>query len=294
MNKVLERHFNPETDIKKLQIFLSEMRKLVSQGGYFHLGDIIYRIYKKGNNFDIKKDIRVWEISDKIIGFVLYLTTDNNPEFQIRPDLYQTLTAKEMISWTIKRAKELKQKKIEVSCLDIDNKKRDFLLSNNFEFFDDPIVFMEIDLLKLPEYKLPNEYSFKTVDELPDLLQLTGEESNSNDYINLYSSKEFKDDLGIRVCYKGKKIVSGCICWYDNIDNSGLFEPVGTAENYRGKGLAYSAMARTLENLYRYGAKKAYVRTNADNIPAIKLYEKIGFKIINYDLGYECKINEKF
>lgn len=293
MDKALGRKFDPEIDIKKLQLFLSEMRNHISQAGYFHLGDLIYRINKKSNNLDIEKDIRIWEISDEVVGFVFYLTVENNPEFQIRPDMYQTKIANEMILWTINRAKELQHENIEVSCLDIDTKKRDFLTSNKFKFFDDPIVFMEMQLSKIPKYELPNEYTFKTVNELPNLTELTGDELKSDENIMIFNSKEFKDDLGIRICYKNKQIVSGCICWYDNIDECGLFEPVGTIEDHRGKKLAYSAMAKTLQNLKKYSAKKAYVRTGADNIPAIKLYEKLGFSITNYDLGYKLEISRK-
>ncbi|MDA3846880.1 MAG: hypothetical protein PF505_10135 [Vallitaleaceae bacterium] len=38
-----------------------------------------------------------------------------------------------MVAWTIARAKELNLAKIEVSCLDIDSAKKDFLINNGFK-----------------------------------------------------------------------------------------------------------------------------------------------------------------
>lgn len=290
MKNVYGRKFNLDTDFNKLQLFLTEMRSSYSQGGFFHLGDLIYRIYKRSNGFDIEKDIRIWEESGRISGFVLYLTHDNNPEFQIRPDLYNSEISQEMVKWAINRGKELKHNCIEVSCIDTDLDKKKFLISNNFSFFNDPIVFMEIDLDRLPDYKLPENYSFKTVNDLPEKIELTGEEEVKDDHGDLFNSKYYKDDLGIRLCNSDQEIVSGCICWFDETDKSGLFEPVGTHIEHRTKGLAYCAMAKTLKNLKSYGATKAYVRTGGDNNPAIGLYKKLGFSIANYDHGYELEL----
>ncbi|QEN06244.1 GNAT family N-acetyltransferase [Thiospirochaeta perfilievii] len=291
MKKINRRSFNSLYDIKKLQIFLSEMRNLVSPAGYFHLGDLIFRTNKESNNFDILKDIQIWEKSGIIIGFVLYLTTESNPEFQINPDYYNTIISKDMIVWTIERAKELNLNSIEVSCLDIDKKKNEFLLANNFKPFDAPIVFMQRDLKNIPEYKLPVDYSFVTINDFPKTTQITGEESSNKENKNIIKSDKYNDDLGIRVIHKNVQIVSGCICWYDEVDKCGLFEPVGTIEEHRGKGLAFSAMVRTLLNLKNYGANKVYVRTGLDNTPAINLYKKLGFSISNYDNGFELDLN---
>jgi ribosomal protein S18 acetylase RimI-like enzyme len=45
-------------------------------------------------------------------------------------------------------------------------------------------------------------------------------------------------------------------------------------------------MARTVENLKRYGAEKVYVRTYRDNAPAVGLYQKMGFHVTHEDYGW--------
>ncbi|MCD4669949.1 MAG: GNAT family N-acetyltransferase [Actinomycetia bacterium] len=284
------REFNPETDIIKLQIFLAEMRNKVSQAGYFHLGDLLYRINLSSNNLDILKDIRIWENRERVNGFVLFLPTENNPEFQLRPELYKSNILNEMISWTIERAKQLNLGKIEVSCLDIDYLKKEFLIENGFKQFEDPFVCMERNLDSLPPCFLPKDYTFISYNDRPDLPGIYERTDTIEEYLKMCLLDKYKDDLGLRVCYRNKEIVAGCICWYDDIDNCGLFEPVGTIEKHQKKGLAFAVMAKTLENLKKYGVDKVYIHTSEKNLPAIKLYEKLGFRITNIDNGFELEI----
>ena len=115
----------------------------------------------------------------------------------------------------------------------------------------------------------------------------TGESITYEEYEYLCNAPGYKNDLGLQVCYQNQEIVSGCICWYDDIDNCGEFEPVGTNGEHRNKGLAFAVMAKTMENLKKYGAHTVYVRTEKDNTSAIRLYQKLGFNITNED--YEWK-----
>ncbi|MCP4177136.1 MAG: GNAT family N-acetyltransferase [bacterium] len=285
------REFKPDTDIKKLQHFCVEMRNKVSQGGYFHLGDLLFRINLSSNKIDVARDIRIWEDSERINGFVFYIPTLKNPEFLLRPELYGSSISKEMVDWTIERAKQGKADKIEVSCIDTDKKKEEFLIENSFTKFDDPYVFMEKSLDSVPSYSLPEGYSFISNNDRPDLPGVTGNVENTRkEYQRMCSPDEYIDDLGLRVCYNQIEIAAGCICWFDRIDNSGLFEPVGTNEKHRKKGLAFLVMTKTMENLKKYGADKVYVRTTNANKPAIRLYESLGFNITDIDNGWELKI----
>ena len=68
------------------------------------------------------------------------------------------------------------------------------------------------------------------------------------------------------------------------------FEPVGTVEAHRGKGLALAVMVRTMENLRRIGADRVYVRTGKVNTPAVSLYRKLDFAITDEDHGWALSI----
>lgn len=286
------RPFNPQKDIRTLQAFLAQMRGQVGQATYFQFGDLIWRIHYYKNGFNAAKDLRIWHDDDGCIeGFTHYQTQDNNPELFLRPEHYATPLADEMLAWCIERAKADDATTIVTSCIDRDSYKRSYLSQNGFQQLDDTMVFMERRLDgDIPEAELPPEYTIVSQTKRPDLASTTGSKWSAAEYAKIYNARGYKDALGLRVCYQGNEIVAGGICWHDDLDSCGELEPVGTNEEHRGKGLAFAVLSRILRNLKAYGAETAYVRTDKDNVPAVRLYQKLGFRIIDEDYGWELAI----
>lgn len=77
-----------------------------------------------------------------------------------------------------------------------------------------------------------------------------------------------------------------CICWFDAVNRSGEFEPVGTSTAFRGQGLGKGVMAEGLRRLRQQGARVAYVTALGDNHAAQKLYEAIGFTTYTREYAY--------
>ena len=280
--------FNPTTDIRNLQIFLAEMRDEVSQAGYFQFGDLMWRVHYAPNRFDGATDLQIWDDADgRIGGFTHYAGADDNPEFFLRPELYDSPMASEMIDWAVARARMGEASRIETSCIDADEPKAAFLSKAGFKQFDDPMVFMARSMdIPCGTLDLPADYAIVSHRDRPDLPGVTGVPIAQDAYSALCRAPGYRDELGLRICYQEREIVAGCICWHDDVGNCGEFEPVGTAEGHRGKGLAFAVMAQTLENLSRTGAEVVYVRTGKANAPAIRLYQKLGFVITDEDQGW--------
>lgn len=287
-----ERAFNRAEDFSKFQRFLAEMRRQVAQAAYFQWGDLLWRMHFPPNGFDESRDIRIWSgRAGEIYGFVFYLPPDDNPEFFLRPELYNSRIADEMVAWAVARARTGNAAFIETSCLAHDTLKAEYLRRGGFQPLDDVMVFMERNLATaLPVCQLPHGYSIVSAIERPELAGITGENLTPALYVNVCNALGYKDDLGLRVCYQNQEIVAGCICWHDEVDNCGELEPVGTDTAHRGQGLAYAVVAKTLNNLKRYGADMAYVRTDKENAPAVRLYQKLGFTITHEDVGCQRPI----
>ena len=140
---MIGRAFDPQADIRKLQAFLAEMRHEVAQAAYFQFGDLMWRNHYAANGFEASTDLRIWSDEDgRIGGFVHYLLSDANPEFFLRPALYDSPMADEMITWTVARARADNASTIETSCIGSDGAKAAFLTRAGFRQFDDPMVFM--------------------------------------------------------------------------------------------------------------------------------------------------------
>ena len=70
------------------------------------------------------------------------------------------------------------------------------------------------------------------------------------------------------------------LCWYDDANRVGEFEPVGTHQNYRRRGFGAAVCRYALHRLQEEGATKAivYASGRADQRQASALYESVGFR----------------
>ena len=80
--------------------------------------------------------------------------------------------------------------------------------------------------------------------------------------------------------------------WIDPINKIGDFGPVGALEAYRRQGLTRAALLEGLRRMKAYGMERVCISTGVSNVPAQRLYESVGFKIVNRYLDY-VKQSEK-
>ncbi|ALC06696.1 Mycothiol acetyltransferase [Corynebacterium deserti GIMN1.010] len=62
---------------------------------------------------------------------------------------------------------------------------------------------------------------------------------------------------------------------------------VGLAANYRGKGLGDPLVRLGLHHMQNQGAEKVILYVEADNLPAVSAYEKLGFSVAERHVIYE-------
>lgn len=62
----------------------------------------------------------------------------------------------------------------------------------------------------------------------------------------------------------------------------GEFEPVATRPDHHRKGLGRAMLTYGLQQMQAKGMKTALVRTGVDNLPAIGLYEAVGYEVVDH------------
>ncbi len=246
------------------------------------------------NKFDLDHDLRVW--TDKrgaVVGVAHYLARERNPELFLMPAWYaesDQALGDEMASWVRDRALRDGVKEVETSCVKGFAEKEAFLERHGFHCFGDPYVFMERSIKRIPDLPtLPVDYEFSPGDPdtpLPGITRSTDFDSFSS----VATAPFYRPDLAIRVAYQAREIAAGCICWLDEAGSVAEFEPVGSVEAHRRKGLASAVIVRALHRLRELGVSKAVVRTDDSNLPAVALYERLGFKTTARELGWSLTI----
>ena len=67
-------------------------------------------------------------------------------------------------------------------------------------------------------------------------------------------------------------------CGIHNLGGDGEVTNVAVDENYRGKGIAHEMLSYAMEDASKKGVEAFTLEVRVSNIPAIKLYEKLGFE----------------
>jgi mycothiol synthase len=75
-------------------------------------------------------------------------------------------------------------------------------------------------------------------------------------------------------------------CWIDPVNRIGDFGPVGACPAYRRQGLTRAVLLEGLRRLRAHGMDRVCVSTNVSNTPARRLYESVGFSIVNKYFDY--------
>jgi GNAT superfamily N-acetyltransferase len=98
----------------------------------------------------------------------------------------------------------------------------------------------------------------------------------------------YRPDLDLVAVGPDGVFASYCICWYDEVNHTGEFEPVGTHPDYRQRGLSSAVLREGMRRLQALGATLATVNTGAQDHPpkfaattAKSLYESAGFRVVN-------------
>ena len=134
-----------------------------------------------------------------------------------------------------------------------------------------------------PDQQLAEGMSFRSVteDDIDARVHLhraawVGSQFDRERYQSIRAMPSYQPSLDI-VLETEAGFASYCICWEDQASGLGIFEPVGTHPEWRGKGVGKAIILEGLRRLRDRGLDHAEVHTAGFNAPAQALYESCGF-----------------
>ena len=119
-----------------------------------------------------------------------------------------------------------------------------------------------------------NKEDISSINELGSLV-------NPN-FINTYNIQEYINNSNYIILVNEEESINGLLIIYSNIDYYEL-EIIVVGQKYRKKGIATNMLNYFLDN---YEKKDILLEVDTNNNDAIKLYDKVGFIIINTREGY--------
>jgi mycothiol synthase len=104
---------------------------------------------------------------------------------------------------------------------------------------------------------------------------------SNNDYAYFMQLPGYHRDLDVVAAAPEGVIAAFVNGWIDTLNQIGDLGPVGTRLAYRRQGLTRAVLLESLHRMKTLGMNRVCVSTGELNLPAIRLYESIGFKIVN-------------
>lgn len=94
-------------------------------------------------------------------------------------------------------------------------------------------------------------------------------------YESLRASPGYRPDLDLVVVAPDGALAANCICWSDELSGVGIFEPMGTHPDFRGRKLARALLAEGLRRLRGLGLRRVRISTAHFNTAAISAYSSL-------------------
>jgi len=215
----------------------------------------------------------------------------------VRPDLRGTGLADQMYTWAVeaitKTARDANEENISIQWVAADDKVLDGWLQDHGFVRCHEAVYMIRELsTPIPAAPLPDGFTVRSCRGVTEVEARAKAQYGAFDstapfdryvarFTRFMQSPVYGSVRDVVAVNPDGSIGAFCIVWLDPVNQVGLFEPVGTHPNFQRKGLGRAVMLEALRHLKEHGMQQAIVCTGDDNLPAIRLYESVGFQTIN-------------
>jgi mycothiol synthase len=304
--RLTSRFYETEHDLQQMQALLMEARSRTNDWHYAHVGDLMWGFFMVTCHLNPQEHIRLWyDDEDKLVGYAV-LGEDPSFDCQVLPEFEWSGIETEAMAWAETRVTELCKRDAQqwggnfVSGARQDDEKRiAFLIAHGFRYCGD---FAEVNMMRsldepIPESTLPagcqvrevvgvSEISNRATAQREVWHPWTVGNVSGDDYARLMRLPGYHRELDVVAVAPDGIIAAYVNCWIDPVNRIGDFGPVGARPAYRRQGLTRAVLLEGLRRLKARGMDRVCVSTGVSNTPALRLYESVGFRIVNKYLDY--------
>jgi ribosomal protein S18 acetylase RimI-like enzyme len=271
--------------VSLMQQLALEQRRLLGPRAPWHVGDIAWGLRQhEGRESEWK--IRLWVEDGRTVAWS-WLKQDGRDrlEHDVHPDHLHLLD--EILAEPDARV---------AFAYEDDTEQREALARHGFTQPVEPTHFLVRDLADAPEPPpLPEGFRYRTAgsDDVPERVSIHREvwapsRVTASSYAQVRAQWPYRESLDCVVEAPGGGFAAYCLCWPDDENGVGEFEPVGVRPEFRRRGLGLAVCTFALKRLHEEGGRQAIVYCATE--PACALYEALGFRIHASLVGYERSV----
>jgi mycothiol synthase len=299
------RFYETEHDLQQIQGLLMEARSRTNDWRYWHVGELMWAYFMVLCHLNPQEHIRLWhDVDDKLVGYAI-LGEDPSFDCQVLPEVEWSGIETEALAWAEMRLARLCQRDVQKWGKDLvsgarqdDARRIAFLQQHGFRYSGE---FAEVNMLRsldepIPGASVPNgcqvravqvgEISRRAAAQREVWHPWTVGDVSDKDYARLMQLPGYHRDLDVVAVTPEGVIAAYVNGWIDPANRIGDFGPVGALPAYRRQGLTRAALLEGLRRMQAHGMNRVCISTGIPNTPARRLYESVGFKIVNRYLDY--------
>jgi mycothiol synthase len=293
---MISRPYAPDdSDLPALVSFISRANQAVYPGVWdFQIGDLLWQRYlheeQESRWFD---RVQIWEdFGREILGFAIYYIGANELCPLIAPSHWESTEPLEsMMTWAKDRAKIFhpetdKADNVVVSSFE-STPMAAYLQSHGWTQADDaPMFMLGRSLDEVPSPQLPDGFEIRKVrdpEEIEARVAIHQEvfapsKFSVTAYDAMRGAEGYDADLDLVAVDSSETLAAYCIAWYDPLNRSALFEPVGARESFRGRGLTKATLYEAMARVKQKGGWRMLVPCDSESESAVGLYRSVGFE----------------
>lgn len=299
---ITARHYRDFSDLKEMQAVLSAGRQAAQQAYYVHPGDLSWWLFYTDENYQDK--ICLWEWNSRLAGWSLLSNSCGTFDVFVLPEMHGRSFEAKIMLWAeefqASTLKSLNSRNIRTMWVsETDQTRIHWLEMRGFQPNRQGMYHMQRSLeSNLPEIELPEGFQVRTVAGIPEVKQRAavshaafGSTKPFDTYwprmLRFMQSPVYDPGNDLVSVSPDGDFASFCYLWPDPVTGVGLFEPIGTHPAFQGRGLARAVTSAGLLRLKKLGMTQANICVDSENLPAIRLYESLGFERSFRLLTYE-------
>ena len=300
----MKRKYTGEADLKLLQDFNAAAIAVTDHCGYLHPGDIPHHIYNGNKHYNPVDLMTIWEDDRGVAAWLLADPGHKSFDAQVRPDLRGHDLECEVLEMAYGSTTELMRRyDIESDCVFADAFRGDtarvqLLTALGWEADDElPYVLNHTEINSVAVPALPDGFSFQSAHSVADAAALAEVHNASFGpiwtpalYRKVMESPGYEPERELVIQAPDGVFAAFTVTWYDHLNHTGLFEPLGTHRDYRRRGFGRAIIRYGMQKMAAAGMRFATVAHFGQNEAARGLYQACGFKPYHLLDGYKKPI----
>jgi GNAT superfamily N-acetyltransferase len=286
------RPYEGAADLELLQRFMAETWSATDGLGCLHPGDIPHHLYSGNKLFDPPDFCTIWEDDHGVAAFLLANATYKMNDLQIRADLRTPEMVRDLVVHgeaellRLMAIHEVEGDQIYGDCDQEDTVLAGVLGELGYVKSDDPPwVVNRADLSDLEDPEIPDGYTIRQVGSLDEAGHLAvvhsasfGSTWTEETYRTLMQTPGYSmEHEWVGIAPDGE-YAAFTVTWRDELNQTGLFEPVGTHPDHRQIGLGKALLRTVLHEMAGEGLTHGIVCNSGTNPAAAALYGSAGFR----------------